>query len=298
MTAPQPTKPLRLSASSYKTFADCPRKWWYEKVLGKVAPPKPHLALGSDVHTVLEHFIAHGTWPTRHAAHMSGADTPEHFQRVLSIAQASGGSEESLKVLAALHACKDYDTHIEARVSLSADVFGIPFLGFVDFCEQAHRVVDHKTTSDLYAPWHHDRASLAQDPQLLIYAWVLWKGESPPLNVTVEHYYYQTRGAPAFRSLAASVPWEDCEATAVKFASPATSPPRPRRAGTTVGAPTPSIAPFLRRAPPRRSSNSPTPTPPETLCPFSIASRPPRTPLPRPRPMRRRSHPSCTTPPT
>ena len=66
-----------VSASQITTFRDCPRKWYFEKVVGLPRPSTGSTELGSAVHAVLEDYLrgdTEGIAPTSeaHEIAMSG----------------------------------------------------------------------------------------------------------------------------------------------------------------------------------------------------------------------------------
>jgi CRISPR/Cas system-associated exonuclease Cas4 (RecB family) len=54
------------SASQFKTFSLCERKWWFEKRSGlPQPPPSTAMLLGTEVHALLETYLLTGEEPTQ-----------------------------------------------------------------------------------------------------------------------------------------------------------------------------------------------------------------------------------------
>jgi hypothetical protein len=52
-----------ISASQISNYRDCPRKWWYQSVLGLPTPQNASAALGEAVHAQLEKYLNDGDYP-------------------------------------------------------------------------------------------------------------------------------------------------------------------------------------------------------------------------------------------
>ena len=66
-----------ISPSQIKTWRTCQRKWWYEKVAGIRQPTTPNQQLGTDVHELLEHYVAYGkVLPDNFAGQIAKAALP------------------------------------------------------------------------------------------------------------------------------------------------------------------------------------------------------------------------------
>ena len=66
-----------ISPSQIKTWRTCQRKWWYEKVAGIRQESTPAQRLGTDVHELLEHYVAYGkVLPDNFAGQIAKAALP------------------------------------------------------------------------------------------------------------------------------------------------------------------------------------------------------------------------------
>lgn len=191
---------LFTSATRMQSYEDCPRLWWYNAHLPDGLPATEAMARGTAVHEVIAGFLLTGEWPAY--KHTGAPDA-------VPIAQA--GERLLLPLRDAVVAGKAY---VEAP--FVAEVGPIPFTGTIDFYADdmappgvrlgAHwgpTVLDHKTTSDLGAPWHLDEAGMRRNTQLLLYAAHAWK--RIPDSVHIGHLYYVTKGLPASRDLIVTV---------------------------------------------------------------------------------------------
>ena len=59
---PKKASPKHVSASQLRTYTDCPRKWWIEKVGGISSPRSTAADFGVRVHYLLEKRLLHGEW--------------------------------------------------------------------------------------------------------------------------------------------------------------------------------------------------------------------------------------------
>lgn len=193
MTAPKPQVLPNLSPTTYNKFQRCQRIVWFEKVAGKKPAPTKSLVVGVGVHAVVEQYLLTGEWVDKVAG---GIDCTR-------IAAAGKDILDDLRTLMEL----DPDAyHVELTHRLPAGDLGpLPVKCQADFVGPA-LVVDHKTTSNLYGPWHKTADELAADPQMLFYAYLSLR-DDPPEQFTVQHVYYATKGRPAARVLAAETTW-------------------------------------------------------------------------------------------
>ena len=49
-----------VSASQIKTYLDCPRKWYLQKIIGLPSPSSPSTELGKEIHSVIEAYFRDG----------------------------------------------------------------------------------------------------------------------------------------------------------------------------------------------------------------------------------------------
>jgi len=201
---------INISPSSYETYRACKRKWWYNKVQGLETPDTASTLLGTATHAVLDGYLEDRdgfVWDPKVQAH--------------SIAQAG------------LHLLPPREVDVEGWVQ---DRCGpLPFLGRVDMSadvlpwragdERPHPgatmanlegwlpwVGDHKTRGDL--SWSKTAEELARDPQMLAYAYVLFRERWPEWRgaVALSHHNYRTKGIPVATRVDAIATWAQVEA--------------------------------------------------------------------------------------
>ncbi len=199
MTATSPTRRLpNLSPSAYNNYTDCQRKWWFDKVKGLRAPPSPSLIVGKAVHDEIEVFLVNGEWGPQRNLDVGGS----RFN-ITGIARAG---EEHLWPLR--EGVVHRDGKVELSYRLPAGQLGpLPVSCQVDYIEPYH-VTDHKSTGNLYGPWHKTETQLARDPQMLWYAYMGLR-EDAPEHFEMQHIYYQTKGAAASRAMRVHATWDD-----------------------------------------------------------------------------------------
>lgn len=133
---------IRISASQVSTFRDCPRKWFFEKIVVLPRPEHPAAKLGQAVHAELEEFYKRGTVPKSKEALALLEIAPQPTPTL----KAEDGLDFMLFPL------------IPARVK-----------GFIDLrCLETVRIFDWKTTSSILK-YAKTRENLETDPQALIY---------------------------------------------------------------------------------------------------------------------------------
>lgn len=137
-----------ISPSQIKTYATCPRKWWFEKIAGIRAPETPNLALGTLMHSQNEAWYEDGT-------------IPEHpsCQKVVQLPEAPPRSADIL-----IEEPRNYVMNLSLE--------GVPVKGRIDLIRPPDDngqflVVDWKSTKD----WRYIKSpeELARDPQCAIY---------------------------------------------------------------------------------------------------------------------------------
>jgi len=163
-------KRWKISPTQVKAWGECPRKWGFRYLDGIQSPQSAAAALGSEVHGLLESWLADGTEPP---------DT-----RAGKIAKAGLGH---------LPDPGECD-HVETQ--LLFDWGGMLFRGFVDVvwtgADGVPVVSDHKTSSDP-KKWGLSTEALPHDIQAIIYAtWLLDLVDAP--MVDLRWTYFRTRG--------------------------------------------------------------------------------------------------------
>lgn len=155
-----------VSASQITTFRDCPRKWYFNKIVGIETPSTAATELGSAVHAALEDYL------------VAGGELPD--------------SEAGQIAASGLHLLPR--GRVEVEVSL-ADMplrdSPVDVVGFVDaIYPDAHHLLDHKTSSN--QRYTKTPRELKQNIQLLLYARA-YLDRCDAEKVTLTHVYYGTR---------------------------------------------------------------------------------------------------------
>lgn len=177
---------FRISASSYKTFKACTRRWWWAKVRGVPEPEQPHLQLGSDVHSVCEDYLRGRIElpPESRAGRIAGA---------------------GWSILGDLRCQVE---HVEAPVRGRCGE--IPYLGYLDMLDTRDPWIgDHKTSSNI-GRWGENEYTLAYNDQLLFYSYAAFR-ELRPAVVKLTHVYYATKGRPRSVRVDSEVSWDRVE---------------------------------------------------------------------------------------
>lgn len=190
------------SATRVMSYLDCPRLWWYNAHMEGGLPATDAMARGTRVHAAIEALLVLGHWPEGASPDMAEA---------IAIAKAGTPLLGPLRA-----AVKEGFGYVETP--FLADLGVIPFQGTIDFFADrlevglerwGPTVIDHKTTSDLRAPWHLDAAGMKRNLQLLLYAAHAWNPVPP--EVRIGHFYYLTKGEPRTRDLVVRVQREEIE---------------------------------------------------------------------------------------
>lgn len=202
-TLVQPAVPRpRVSATALGAFDTCPRSWWYGYVVGLKGPPTVQMAYGTDLHAEVERFLngfGWGTDPRRSAI------LEDHYRDVVRRARVA--EDILLPMRARVLAGKAV---VEKKIE--GTLGPLPFSGRIDYIDPELRiVVDHKTTSDLYASWHRGTWDIGEDQQMLLYAAYALEPGAP---FGVAHLRYATKGEPQAMLVASDkpVPWDRAEA--------------------------------------------------------------------------------------
>ena len=159
---------MRFSASQVKTYLDCNRKWYFEKVVfpDERGQGGAGAQLGTEVHADIEGFLS--------------------------------GGELQHELLAENFFLYNLPEHTERRVEWEFEAVGFaaPGKGFVDLVlinehNKTILIVDHKTTKD----WKYAKTSdeLREDPQALLYLWALYCEFGPDWTYSFAHHVISTR---------------------------------------------------------------------------------------------------------
>lgn len=151
-----------LSASQFKTFSSCERKWGWEKLAGLPSPPNLGAALGSRVHEILEALLRDG----------SPIDITERWTWDNDPKQKKYYPGAIASTMVGPHLPKPGTALIERRFLWQDVTHGISWLGYIDVdasTENHARIIDHKTSSDTVKFGHND-STLKHDPQAILYA--------------------------------------------------------------------------------------------------------------------------------
>ena len=164
------------SASQISTFRDCPRKWWWNKIVGVPTPSTPATELGSEVHAVLETRLKTGEWPDRPSNVRAS-----RWKQVLGIAQ----KEEPWLPGETIDAA-----NIERAIEIATDV--VPIIGFIDWLEpEQRRVSDHKTIGNMRYAKTEDE--LAEDLQGALYVVAAHRQYGVQWPITFRHLQLPTK---------------------------------------------------------------------------------------------------------
>ncbi|RJS14627.1 hypothetical protein DRW03_34700 [Corallococcus sp. H22C18031201] len=186
----------RLSVSQLKRHKQCPRAWYFAKVLRVPEPTTGAQQVGTEGHAQLEHFLS------------TGEDVLGAFAKAGSHLLPSPGPDLLV------------EQPLDGEPPLTAG--GIPFTGYIDLVDVRRlasdgvlRITDHKFTSRITsnAASAEQLADADTEPglQMVGYgAWALGQADRfPGLRVLeLEHLYYQTRGQRLAASVVATVPIE------------------------------------------------------------------------------------------
>ena len=165
-----------VSASQFKTYALCKRKWHIERFSGLPRPPSsPAQELGTEVHRILENYLRHGaSFPETVAGRIAERGKP--------FLPEPGTGE------------------VEGKITLTS--IDPPLIGFIDLYVDGvtPEVVDHKTLGSW--KWARTEEELGTDLQMIPYA-VHALEKTGAASVRVTHLQYLTKGAPETREVSA-----------------------------------------------------------------------------------------------
>ncbi len=172
------SKFTHVSASQIKTYLDCPRKWYLQKIVGLPSPSSASTELGKDIHSIIEAYFR------------DGLDIPETDTGAIA--------KRGLEYLPS----RDEDLSIELGIheALPIKDSPVPIMGFIDLLHKGAgfvRIIDHKTTSS--KKYTKTSKELGYDVQMNIYARSIFDNMPAFEQVEVVHVYYGTK-APAWSS--------------------------------------------------------------------------------------------------
>jgi CRISPR/Cas system-associated exonuclease Cas4 (RecB family) len=172
-----------VSASQFKTYSMCQRKWHIERFSGLPrSPSTPNQTLGTNIHTVLENYIR------------DGVDFPQ--TREGEIAKSALDFLPPQKV-----------TVVEKKINLTGMGMSPPLIGFIDaYVPPEHttdgipEVIDYKSTKSW--KWAKSAEDLKTDLQMLPYA-AAGLEMSPPVNdkIRISHIQLLTEGGTESRKV-------------------------------------------------------------------------------------------------
>ena len=177
------SKIKHISPSQIKTWRQCRRKWWYEKVAKIRQPSTKSQQLGTDVHELLEHYVEHG--------------------KVLPDTLAGEIARAALPMV-------NMDAKCEHQFTIPL-IDDIVATGRIDFTNVGV-IEDLKTTSDMrYAKSSEE---LRSDPQAIIYLWAAQNDDVlsffGPIN-RFSHLIVQTKAPHKIRRVDCELSDEDVE---------------------------------------------------------------------------------------
>ena len=169
-----------LSASQYKTYLECLRKWSFKYIDGFEEPPTASSLLGVECHKVAEAWLRDGAMPdmlTKEGAIISAG--LKHLPLVCT-----GDAEHAFTL----------------ETSSSSWRGVIDWIGPIG---DVWTVLDHKTTGDF--KWAKDEESLTLDPQAVLYAAYALERYPQTDKIMLKWVYYRTKGSPASKAVSAVV---------------------------------------------------------------------------------------------
>ena len=163
-----------VSASQFKTYALCKRKWHIERFSGL---PRPEATasqkLGTEVHDLLERYLKYGTtFPDTKPGRIAKSG--------VSLLPAPG------------------EGVVEGKITVQS--IEPPLMGFIDLYigGDIPEVIDHKTLKDW--KWAKTEEELASDLQMIPYA-VHALNKTGAKQVRITHFQYITTGSPEARQV-------------------------------------------------------------------------------------------------
>lgn len=161
-----------VSASQISTFRECPRKWYFDKVVKLPRASTSATELGSRVHAVLEAYLR---------GEVESIDTSDEVGQIA----ASG-----LEYLPPVSSVLEIERSLEGDMAL--DDAPVPVQGFVDVIDvQNNEILDHKTTSS--QRYLKTQKELRENVQMMMYAVAYLRRFPQESHVTLTHIYYGTK---------------------------------------------------------------------------------------------------------
>ena len=167
-----------VSPSQIKSYSECNRKWFLEKVVGVKQERKPHFETGERLHAQMEFWYLNGIVPENQSARLltEHAEVPKRADHIL------------------IEYPKDYNTGLTA-----AD---IKVKGKIDLLDPLSSqglvaIWDWKSSGNFNGPGIKDAEYLARDIQLNIYGKFVNKHFPDNPDVTLSHGYMLTKGGHA-----------------------------------------------------------------------------------------------------
>jgi CRISPR/Cas system-associated exonuclease Cas4 (RecB family) len=167
-----------VSASQIKTYLDCPRKWYLQKIVGLPSPSSASTELGKEIHSVIEAYFR------------DGLDIPDS-----DVGQIAKRGLEFLP-----NPSEDLSIELGIHEVLPIKESPVPIMGFIDLLHKGQgfvRIIDHKTTSS--KKYTKTSKELGYDVQMNIYAKAVFDNMHALEQVEVVHVYYGTK-SPAWSS--------------------------------------------------------------------------------------------------
>ncbi|MGA1752129.1 MAG: RecB family exonuclease [Pontimonas sp.] len=161
-----------VSASQISTFRECPRKWYFDKVVKLPRTSTSATELGSRVHAVLEAYLR---------GEVESIDTSDEVGQIA----ASG-----LEYLPPVSSVLEIERSLEGDMAL--DDAPVPVQGYVDVIDaQNNEILDHKTTSS--QRYIKTQKELRDNVQMIMYATAYLRRFPQESHVTLTHIYYGTK---------------------------------------------------------------------------------------------------------
>lgn len=165
----QKTEQEHVSANQITTFRDCPRKWYFDKIVKVPRTSTAATELGSAVHEELEHYLKTGRAPS---------NTP-----------AGEIARSGLHLLP-----KQNEVYVELSIEEHLPIHDSPvkIVGFIDaIYPKERRILDHKTSGN--KKYTKSERELKKNVQMLLYAKAYIDHAPNAAFVELTHVYYGTK---------------------------------------------------------------------------------------------------------
>ncbi len=173
------------SPSQTRTFLDCPRKWYFSKVLKVEVPPGPGLAEGTATHAKADDHYLNGFEPAP-----IDDDTAPYAERSLRLALDSGATPHRTTPGLLVEHPHDYGLGLTAA--------GVPVRGRIDIVDPSLvtsaaslSILDWKTCKSF--DWCKTPDELARDVQMITYAKWGFTAYPDATHVRLKHVYLSTK---------------------------------------------------------------------------------------------------------